>query len=89
MEFRARILLRVKGQMLVCIPSPAFRKNTRAEVEVPVDIAWRAKPSLPVHISQLFTTMCRGKYDTLLCMKDGSKFVLYSADAKTPFNLDD
>jgi hypothetical protein len=26
---------------------------------------------------------------TLLCMKDGSKFVLYSADAKTSFNLDD
>jgi hypothetical protein len=25
----------------------------------------------------------------LLCIKDGSKFVLYSADAKTPFNLDD
>ena len=26
---------------------------------------------------------------TLLCMKDGSKFILYSADAKTSFNLDD
>ena len=26
---------------------------------------------------------------TLLCMKDGSKFVLYIADAKNPFNLDD
>jgi hypothetical protein len=26
---------------------------------------------------------------TLLCMKDGSKFVLYIADAKTSFNLDD
>jgi hypothetical protein len=26
---------------------------------------------------------------TLLCMKDGSKFVLYSADAKTSFSLDD
>jgi hypothetical protein len=26
---------------------------------------------------------------TLLCMKDESKFVLYSADAKTSFNLDD
>ena len=26
---------------------------------------------------------------TLLCMKDGGKFVLYSADAKTSFNLDD
>jgi hypothetical protein len=26
---------------------------------------------------------------TLLCMKDGGKFVLYTADAKTSFNLDD
>jgi hypothetical protein len=26
---------------------------------------------------------------TLLCMKDGSKFVLYSADARTSFNFDD
>jgi len=26
---------------------------------------------------------------TLLCIKDGGKFVLYSADAKTSFNLDD
>jgi hypothetical protein len=26
---------------------------------------------------------------TLLCIKDGSKFVLYSADAKTSYNLDD
>jgi len=26
---------------------------------------------------------------TLLCMKDGSKFVLYSAESKTSFNLDD
>src|ERR1700733_14076469 len=26
---------------------------------------------------------------TLLCMKDGSKFVLYSADAKIAFNQDD
>jgi hypothetical protein len=26
---------------------------------------------------------------TLLCIKDGSKFVLYNADAKTSYNLDD
>jgi hypothetical protein len=26
---------------------------------------------------------------TLLCVKDGSKFVLYSVDAKTSYNLDD
>ena len=26
---------------------------------------------------------------TLLCMKDGSKFVLYSADGKISFHLDD
>jgi hypothetical protein len=26
---------------------------------------------------------------TLLCVKDGSKFDLYSADAKTSYNLDD
>jgi hypothetical protein len=42
-----------------------------------VDIVWRAKPKEGV------------KTGTLLCMKDGSKFVLYSAAEKTSFNLDD
>ena len=31
----------------------------------------------------------RERLHSLLCMKDGSKFVLYSADARSSFNLDD